>query len=49
MDQLQRGLEVPATDTWTALENRERLSEEVEDAMAGVDAILVRPARGWRR
>ncbi|HVC99582.1 MAG TPA: amidase [Candidatus Dormibacteraeota bacterium] len=38
---LQRGLEVKATDYLAALEDRERLSEEVEEAMSGVDAILV--------
>ena len=38
---LQRGLEVMATDYLQALEDRERLSDEVEEAMAGLDAILV--------
>ncbi len=38
---LQRGLEVKAIDYLQALEDRERLSDEVEEAMAGVDAILV--------
>ena len=38
---LQRGLEVKATDYLVALEEREMLSEEVEEAMAGLDAILV--------
>jgi aspartyl-tRNA(Asn)/glutamyl-tRNA(Gln) amidotransferase subunit A len=38
---LRRGLEVKATDYLQALEDRERLSDEVEEAMAGVDAILV--------
>jgi len=38
---LRRGLELKATDYLQALEDRERLSDEVEDAMAGVDAILV--------
>jgi aspartyl-tRNA(Asn)/glutamyl-tRNA(Gln) amidotransferase subunit A len=38
---LRRGLEVTATDYLQALEDRERLSEEVEEAMSGVDAILV--------
>jgi aspartyl-tRNA(Asn)/glutamyl-tRNA(Gln) amidotransferase subunit A len=38
---LQRGLEVKATDYLAALEDRDRLSEEVEEAMDGVDAILV--------
>jgi aspartyl-tRNA(Asn)/glutamyl-tRNA(Gln) amidotransferase subunit A len=38
---LQRGLEVLATDYLRALEDRERLSDEVADAMAGLDAILV--------
>jgi len=38
---LQRGLEVLATDYLQAIEDRERLSDEVADAMAGLDAILV--------
>jgi aspartyl-tRNA(Asn)/glutamyl-tRNA(Gln) amidotransferase subunit A len=38
---LRRGLEVKATEYLQALEDRERLSDEVEEAMAGVDAILV--------
>ena len=38
---LQRGLEVKAIDYLQALEDRERLSDEVEEAMEGVDAILV--------
>lgn len=38
---LQRGLEATATDYLQALEDRERLSDQVEEAMAGVDAILV--------
>ena len=38
---LRRGLEVKAADYLQALEDRERLSEEVEEAMSGVDAILV--------
>jgi aspartyl-tRNA(Asn)/glutamyl-tRNA(Gln) amidotransferase subunit A len=38
---LQRGLEVKATEYLQALEDREELSDEVEEAMAGVDAILV--------
>jgi aspartyl-tRNA(Asn)/glutamyl-tRNA(Gln) amidotransferase subunit A len=38
---LQRGLEVKAIDYLAALEDRERLSEEVEEAMEDVDAILV--------
>jgi aspartyl-tRNA(Asn)/glutamyl-tRNA(Gln) amidotransferase subunit A len=38
---LQRGLELKAIDYLQALEDRERLSEEVEEAMSGVDAILV--------
>jgi len=38
---LERGLELSAADYLQALEDREQLSEEVEDAMAGVDAILV--------
>ena len=38
---LRRGLELKATDYLQALEDRERLSDEVEDAMTGVDAILV--------
>jgi aspartyl-tRNA(Asn)/glutamyl-tRNA(Gln) amidotransferase subunit A len=41
LENLRRGLEVKATDYLQALEDRERLSEEVEEAMAGVDAILV--------
>jgi aspartyl-tRNA(Asn)/glutamyl-tRNA(Gln) amidotransferase subunit A len=38
---LKRGMEVLATDYLQALEDRERLSDEVADAMAGLDAILV--------
>ncbi|TMC10140.1 MAG: amidase [Chloroflexi bacterium] len=38
---LQRGLEVTAADYLQALEDRERLSDQVEEALAGVDAILV--------
>jgi aspartyl-tRNA(Asn)/glutamyl-tRNA(Gln) amidotransferase subunit A len=38
---LRRGLEVKATEYLQALEDRERLSDQVEVAMAGVDAILV--------
>jgi len=38
---LQRGLDVKAIDYLQALDDRERLSEEVEEAMEGVDAILV--------
>jgi aspartyl-tRNA(Asn)/glutamyl-tRNA(Gln) amidotransferase subunit A len=38
---LKRGLEVSAIDYLRALEDRERLSDAVEDAMDGVDAILV--------
>ena len=38
---LRRGMEVKATEYLDALEDREELSNEVEDAMAGVDAILV--------
>jgi aspartyl-tRNA(Asn)/glutamyl-tRNA(Gln) amidotransferase subunit A len=38
---LRRGLEVKATEYLEALEDRERLSDGVEEAMAGVDAILV--------
>src|SRR5207248_5085942 len=38
---LQRGLEVKAIDYLAALEDRERLSEEVEEAMEDLDAILV--------
>ncbi|HEY8811312.1 MAG TPA: amidase [Candidatus Dormibacteraeota bacterium] len=38
---LRRGLEVLATDYLQAIEDRERLSDEVADAMAGLDAILV--------
>jgi aspartyl-tRNA(Asn)/glutamyl-tRNA(Gln) amidotransferase subunit A len=38
---LQRGLEVKAIDYLAALEKRELLSEAVEEAMAGYDAILV--------
>ena len=38
---LRRGLEVKAIDYLEALEERERLADEVELAMEGVDAILV--------
>ena len=38
---LQRGLEVTATEYLQALEDREELSDEVEEAMTGWDAILV--------
>jgi aspartyl-tRNA(Asn)/glutamyl-tRNA(Gln) amidotransferase subunit A len=38
---LQRGLEVKATEYLQALEDREELSDEVEEAMTGFDAILV--------
>ena len=38
---LRRGLEVRAGDYLQALEDRERLSDEVEDLLEGVDAILV--------
>lgn len=38
---LRRGLEVRAAEYLDALEEREELSDEVEAAMAGVDAILV--------
>jgi aspartyl-tRNA(Asn)/glutamyl-tRNA(Gln) amidotransferase subunit A len=38
---LQRGLEVKAIDYLQALEDRESLSDQVEEAMEGVDAILV--------
>ena len=38
---LKRGMEVVATDYLQALEDRERLSDAVEDAMVGLDAILV--------
>ena len=38
---LRRGLEVTAVDYLEALVERERLSDEVEDRMAAVDAILV--------
>jgi aspartyl-tRNA(Asn)/glutamyl-tRNA(Gln) amidotransferase subunit A len=38
---LQRGLEVKATEYLQALEDREELSDEVEEAMTGIDAILV--------
>ena len=38
---LRRGLEVKATDYLQALEDRERLSDEVEGLMEGLDAILV--------
>ncbi|MDQ6918103.1 MAG: amidase [Candidatus Dormibacteraeota bacterium] len=38
---LQRGLEVKATEYLQALEDREQLSDEVEEAMEGVDALLV--------
>ena len=38
---LRRGLEVKAVDYLKALEERERLADEVEVAMEGVDALLV--------
>jgi aspartyl-tRNA(Asn)/glutamyl-tRNA(Gln) amidotransferase subunit A len=38
---LKRGMEVLATDYLQALEDRERLSDQVEDAMIGLDALLV--------
>jgi aspartyl-tRNA(Asn)/glutamyl-tRNA(Gln) amidotransferase subunit A len=38
---LRRGLEVTAIEYLQALEDRERLSDEVEEAMSGIDAILV--------
>ena len=38
---LRRGFEVTAVDYLRAVEDRERLSEEVEAAMAGVDALLL--------
>ena len=38
---LRRGLEVKAIDYLQALEDRERLSDQVEEAMDGVDAILL--------
>ena len=38
---LRRGLEIKAIDYLKALEERERLSDEVEEAIAGFDAILV--------
>ncbi len=41
LENLRRGLEVKAIDYLQALEDRERLADEVELAMEGVDAILV--------
>ena len=38
---LRRGLETSAVDYLQAVEDRERLSDQVEEAMEGVDAILV--------
>ena len=38
---LQRGLEVKATDYLRAVEDRDRLSDEVEERMAGLDALLL--------
>jgi aspartyl-tRNA(Asn)/glutamyl-tRNA(Gln) amidotransferase subunit A len=38
---LRRGLELTAIEYLQALEDRERLSDQVEEAMAGVEAILV--------
>ena len=41
LENLRRGLEVKAIDYLQALEDRERLADEAELAMDGVDAILV--------
>jgi aspartyl-tRNA(Asn)/glutamyl-tRNA(Gln) amidotransferase subunit A len=38
---LRRGFEVSAIDYLQAVEDRERVSDEVEELMAGVDALLV--------
>jgi aspartyl-tRNA(Asn)/glutamyl-tRNA(Gln) amidotransferase subunit A len=38
---LRRGLDVKAIDYLQAVEDRERVSDEVEERMAGVDALLV--------
>jgi aspartyl-tRNA(Asn)/glutamyl-tRNA(Gln) amidotransferase subunit A len=38
---LRRGLDLKAIEYLQALEDRDRLSEDVEEAMSGVDAILV--------
>jgi aspartyl-tRNA(Asn)/glutamyl-tRNA(Gln) amidotransferase subunit A len=41
LENLRKGLEVKAIDYLAALEERDHLADEVEEAMNGVDAILV--------